>query len=218
MRVIYRYPDFSFIEGRLGKSWQAQVGAEGLWSARATEEWLYKKLIPAALAFMPVSGEQAQQAERAMGDQLPLKPPLVEARTPQHLTPYIQAMQEYYAGSSHLYVPAPLVRPYYEVMIRLAALARPRPETVKFMAGKLGIELTASYQEVLLHLDLHRTRIRNTPAEHPGEIDLLSRVFLAFLRDSRFQLSPQDCQAAAQALLPLWQHWRFESRFKHLPG
>ncbi|HEY9802754.1 MAG TPA: hypothetical protein V6D25_20485, partial [Leptolyngbyaceae cyanobacterium] len=71
---------------------------------------------------------------------------------------------------------------------------------------------TWGFKDVIYYLDAQAGRINNYQYESSLNAVLITRVFIWILEYGKISFSQAQLNAAKQALLPLWEHCRFEMR------
>lgn len=149
--------------------------------------------------------------------------PLQEANNLKYLVPYVEDIQSWLYD--HRYnISAFLLRSYYKVFTELSKKSNSTSVDLNYIAENIGaierkikgerIEGTEwTGQRVLNSLQYHVERIDAVEFEEAEVADLMSRTFIAILKDWDVHCSQADLNIAKQALFPLWKESRFEERY-----
>jgi len=231
LELIYEIPDWVFeSETRDTSSWQQTIGPRGIWSARYTKHWLVNQFIPKLFSYYS-SNLQVQRfdAKTDIQDEQISFPhiPLHEVTEPQQLEEYVHMVTELLGSGSIRR--AGLLRPYYTALTELARHANPATFDERHVLGNLhyldlrqrGGEPAETYHwphwdyysDGIKFLYQNVARINQVDYEEYDNLDFLTRAFTVILRAGTITCSQAELNAAKAALQPIWELYRFESRY-----
>ncbi|MBH8552359.1 type I restriction enzyme HsdR N-terminal domain-containing protein [Nostocaceae cyanobacterium CENA357] len=209
-------------------SWPQCIGTRGIWTAKYTQQWLLSKYIPKVFEyysqkFKLSEAELLQNIANYQSDRTPLK----DISDIKELIPYLQDIQSWL----NMYIEniaALILRSYYRAFTNLVRNTDSSLVGIDYILGNLHRinwentpdELFSNsrdwknwnFKDAMQCLNQQVARINNCEYENSFKADLMTRIFVWIIENGKIRFSQAQLNAAKQALLPLWELSRFETR------
>lgn len=230
INIVYEINDVhsDFIEREEITSWQQYIGLRGIWTAKYTQQWLLNKYIPKVFEyysqkFKLSEAELPKNIANYQSDRIPLK----EINDIKQLIPYLQDIQLWLNRYVENIV-ASILRSYYQAFTDLVRNTDSSITGIDYITGNLHRinwgntpdELFSNsrgwknwnFKDAMQCLNQQVVRINNCEYENSLKADLITRTFIWIIENGKIRFSQAQLNAAKQALLPLWELSRFETR------
>ncbi|QLE56052.1 hypothetical protein [Nostoc sp. TCL26-01] len=225
--IVYEINDIHLqsLETRGMNSWQQDIGVRGTWTAKYTQQWLLNQFIPKVIDYYT---EKYHLSETELIKNISIiqaeHTPITEINDIQELIPYLQNIQSWL----HIYtenIAAILLKAYYQAFINLVRNTDSSIEGMDYIIRNLSLmeasntkdRMNSNFQkcnfkDVMYYLDAQVGRINNYQYEHSFKADLITRIFIWIIEHGKISYSQGQLNFAKQALQPLWEQSRFETR------
>ncbi|WGV24367.1 type I restriction enzyme HsdR N-terminal domain-containing protein [Halotia branconii] len=225
INIVYEISDVHCQLLTIGEmtSWQQNIGLQGLWTAKYTQKWLLNKYIPKVLdyysqKFKLSEAKLPKSLANYQCDRISLK----EINNIKQLIPYLQDIQLWlnrYVEN----IAASILRSYYQAFTDLIRNTDSSIPGIDYIIGNLhriNWENTPNsrdwtnwnFKDAMQCLNQQIVRINNCEYENSFKADLITRIFIWIIENGKIRFSQAQLNAAKQALLPLWELSRFETR------
>ncbi|WP_242046129.1 MULTISPECIES: hypothetical protein [Calothrix] len=218
----------------LGKAaenaWQKNLGAQGTWTAKYTQQWLLEKYIPQVINYYSQQAHfSVNEIVTAIKTAQPKRIEILGIDDIKNFLPYLRDIQSWF----NLYkenLAAVRLRLYYRTFTNLVRNTDSSINGMDYLIANLqkidwqnspGIADSkislyrkfSSFKNVINCLDEQVTRINNQEYEKSINADLMTRIFIWIMENGKISYSQPQMNAAKQALLTLWEECRFEMRY-----
>ncbi|MEA5502258.1 hypothetical protein VB735_03870 [Halotia wernerae UHCC 0503] len=231
INIVYEINDVSsqlFERGEI-TSWQQDIGSRGIWTAKYTQQWLLNKYIPKVVEyysqkFKLSKAELPKNIVNYQSDRTPLK----DINDIKKLVPYLQDIQAW-LNTYVENIAASILRNYYQTFTDLIRNTDSSIVGVDYITrnlhrinwGNTPDKLFSScinwnFKDAMQCLNQQVARINSCEYENSFKADLITRIFIWIIENGKIRFSQAQLNAAKQALLPLWELSRFETRHVYL--
>ncbi|WP_414565450.1 MULTISPECIES: type I restriction enzyme HsdR N-terminal domain-containing protein [unclassified Anabaena] len=231
INIVYEINEVHLQSLERGKitSWQQDIGPQGTWTAKYTQQWLLEKYIPYVIDYY---SQKCQLWEFELSKNIGNDPVHITSISKineiKELIPYLRDIQSWL----NIYVeniPAVILQKYYQSFTDLVLNTDSAIIGIDYITGNLrkiewvnnkddiasdlidGEHLT--FKEAMHSLSRQVARINNSTHENSWKADLMTRIFIWIIEHGKIRFSQSQLNATKQALLPLWEESRFEMRY-----